>query len=292
MWIESSLHWFVQQFGDRQLRSEVVLPSARFLPADYSATANEIEHLVASACIRMEVDRQRIDLRLFDGSAEKKRAEQANRKRTVGHFRMEDGQAVVSLDLSEAADPRVLLAIVVHELCHVRLIGEGRILARRPDQERLTDLLTVFFGFGIFSTNGAMQFDRRAGYWIVPEGEFDDRTLNSARNAGYNRLGYLTSDEFGYALSCYAWLRRDRQPAWARFVNPGPLHVMKRGLEFLESVSKPGELPSLRMLNSSVQVGNASVSVVSKAQAPLSFGMTAPAASMRMSRQDPKAPPL
>jgi hypothetical protein len=165
------MHWFTEQFGSRQLRGSVVLPTARFLPPDYSATRSEIEHLVASARMHMQVDRRSIDLRLFDGSAEKQAA-QSGKKRAVGHFHMANGRAVVSLDLAEAADPVLLLAIVVHELCHVRLLGEKRITAERKDHERLTDLLTVFFGFGIFSTNAAMRFDRRASKaWIVPHGE-------------------------------------------------------------------------------------------------------------------------
>jgi hypothetical protein len=280
IWIESSLRWFLDQFGARQLRADVVVPTARFLPAGYSATTEQIEQLVMSACIRMEVDRQRIDLRLFDGSAEKEAAERSGRKRTVGHFQMERGRAVVSLDLSEAADPVVLLAIIAHELSHVRLLGERRISAQRPDQERLTDLLTVFFGYGVFSTNGAMRFDRRGGFYVVPRGEFDDRTLNAASNAGYHRLGYLKSDEFGYALSCYAWLRKEHNPAWAKFVNAGPLGVMRQGLTFLASASKPGALPTEQMLNQNIKVGNATISVVRTGSAATTFGMTLPGSSL------------
>jgi hypothetical protein len=254
--------WFTEQFGRRQLLGDVVLPTARFLPPDYSATHSEIEHLVASACLHMQVDRQRIELRLFDGSAEKQAARSGHR-RTVGHFHMENGRAVVSLDLAEAADPVLLLAIIVHELCHVRLLAEKRITADRKDQERLTDLLTVFFGFGIFSTNAAMRFDRRAGgAWIMPHGDLDDRTLNAARNEGYNRLGYLASAEFGYALSCYAWLRREPDPGWARFVTPGPLAALRQGLSYLKSVRDPGELPTDRLFNKQIKVGNATVSIV------------------------------
>jgi len=289
LWIESSMQWFTEQFGSRELRDQVVLPTARFLPSDYSATRSEIEHLVTSACLRMQVDRRSIDLQLFDGSAEKQAA-QSGTKRAVGHFHIAKGRAVVSLDLAEAADPVVLLAIVAHELCHVRLLGEKRITADRKDHERLTDLLTVFFGFGIFSTNAAMRFDRRAGKaWIVPQGEFDDRTLNAARgNDGYHRLGYLSSAEFGYALGCYAWLRREADPGWSRFVNPGPLTVMRQSLSFLTVASQPGDLPTQRLLNRPIKVRNATVNIVraNPASSPI-FGMAFPQAARESRRPDP-----
>jgi hypothetical protein len=283
------MQWFTEQFGSRQLRGDVVLPTARFLPTDYSATRPEIEHLVVSACLRMQVDRRSIDLQLFDGSAEK-RAGQSGKKRVVGHFHMANGRAVVSLDLAEAADPVLLLAIVAHELGHVRLLGEKRVTADRKDHERLTDLLTVFFGFGIFSTNAAMRFDRRASKaWIVPNEDFDDRTLNAARsNDGYNRLGYLSSAEFGYALGCYAWLRREPNPDWSRFVNPGPLTAMRQSLLFLRAAGQPGDLPTQRLLNGPIKVRNATVNIVrANPASPGMFGMTLPQAARESRRSDP-----
>jgi hypothetical protein len=267
IWIESSLQWLTKQFGAAPLSWDVVTPTARFLPADYHATTAQIEDMVVAACQRMEVERQFVDLRLFDGSEQKQQATRSGSSRAVGHFHMEAGKAVVSVDLSEAADPVVLLAILVHELCHVRLLAENRIRQDRRDQERLTDLLTVFFGYGIFSTNAAMRFNRRSGVSILPQGDWDDRTLNAARNDGYHRLGYLKSPEFGYALSCYSWLRRDSAPSWERFLTPGPLVVMRHGLSYLEAHTKLGELPIQRLASQSVQIGSARVRIA-QAQPP------------------------
>jgi hypothetical protein len=210
----------------------------------------------------MTVNPRLIRLELFDGSAEKKQAARTGGSRAVGHFRVEDGRAVIALDQSESADPKLLAAIAVHELCHLRLLGQGRIRPDRPDGERLTDLLTVYFGFGIFSTNAAMRFARAERGWsLVPLGELDDLTLNAARHEGYNRLGYLSSAEFGYALACYCWLRREKDPGWARYVNPGPLLSLEQGLAYLTQSSVAGELPTQRLLGKSVKIGNATVRV-------------------------------
>jgi predicted SprT family Zn-dependent metalloprotease len=88
----------------------------------------------------MMVDPHRFELELFDQPEERAEADRAGRSRAVGHFRMAGGRAIIALDQAESADPRVLVAIVAHELCHLRLLGEGRISASRPDGERLTDL--------------------------------------------------------------------------------------------------------------------------------------------------------
>lgn len=117
-----------------------------------------------------------------------------------------------------AAAPMALVATISHELGHVLLIGDGRVSAHREDHEPLTDLLTVFFGLGIFGANAAFEYSRDAGY---------------ARTA---RLGYLTEPMFGYALARYAWLRGERNPGWAGHLDTNPRTFLKRGLRFLERV--------------------------------------------------------
>jgi hypothetical protein len=153
--------------------------------------------------------------------------------------------ASVSLELSdgEAADPRVLTAIAVHELCHVLIRGCAD--RDRADGQRLADLLSVYFGFGVFSTNAAMRF----------------ATLNAARDEGFHRLGYLSSTEWGYALACYSWLRREKEPGWARYLDPGPRVYLEQGLAYLSRTNADGELPTQRLLDKSVRIGDVTVRV-------------------------------
>jgi hypothetical protein len=247
-WTESSIRWFIGQFGPSVLYRDPVLPTAGFLSdGAYSASAGQVEELVAHLSELMLVDPGRFTLELYDSSAEEEKITASGTSRAVGHFRMTDGRLVISLDQGETSDPVVLTAIAVHELCHLRLLGEGRIKRNRSDGERLTDLLTVYFGFGIFSTNAAMSFARaQRGFSIIPGGDFDDRTLNAARHDdGYRRIGYLSSAEFGYALACYSWARGEAEfPGWARHVNPGPRVQMETGLAYLARTTRRPPRPA------------------------------------------------
>jgi hypothetical protein len=244
-WTESSIRWFLGQFGAPVIYRDPVLPTADFLPkTGYSASAGEVEELVARLGELMLVDQGSFALELYDGAAEKEKITPSGKSRTVGHFSMAGGRLVISLDQRETADPVLLTAIAVHELSHLRLLGERRISSNRSDGERLTDLLTVYFGFGIFTTNAAMRFTRaERGFTVVSRGLLDDLTLNGARrNDSYHRLGYLSSAEFGYALACYCWVRGETElPAWARYVNPGPRVHMEQGLAYLRrTTQRPG----------------------------------------------------
>jgi hypothetical protein len=284
-WIESSMRWCTGEFGKEPLLRGIVLPTAAFLPSSYTATAEQIDALVKRVCDLMLVGRAALKLDLFDGSAEKERAKalKSSKSHTVGHFHMEDGYAVIGLDRSESADPAHLTAIIAHELCHVKLLGEGRIAASRRDHERLTDLLTVYFGFGIFSANAALSYSRNSRGWSVhPLGYLDERTLNAARNDGYRRLGYLSEQEFGYALACYGWLREETDPRWAAYLDLGPRAYLNQGLAYLADPGPGKDLPTQRTLNKTLRYGNATIRVVSApAQRPSPLGFVLPVTGIK-----------
>jgi hypothetical protein len=168
--------------------------------------------------------------------------------------------AVIGPDLAEACDPAGLMAIVAHELCHVRLLGEQRIERSRPDQERLTDLLTVYLGLGLLTANAAFAYSTGTRRWTVQHGGgLDERTLNAARQDGYRRVGYLNEREFGYALACWSWLRDDH-PDWAGELNPRARAALSRGLAYLERTSSGERFPTERVLRR----GNVPITIVAR----------------------------
>ncbi|GAA4390785.1 hypothetical protein GCM10023088_67120 [Actinomadura verrucosospora] len=244
-WIEASITWFVQEFGRDPVMRPIVLPQPDLRATGYTGTPKQIDDVVARTCEQMGIDRSELTVELFDREDEDATARDG--KRAVGHYYVEDGRAVIGLDVTEASDAAYLIAVIAHELCHVRLLGEERITTERKDHERLTDLLTVYFGFGVFSANAALRFgEATRGFSIQPLGDLDERTLNAARNDGYSRLGYLTEPEFGYAMACYAWLRGETDPPWAARLDPGPRALLRQGLAYLSRSAMQGEFPTRR----------------------------------------------
>lgn len=252
-WIEASMKWFVGEFGREPLLGGIVLPGPN-LQSGYTGTPRQIERLIAGVCTVMSIDRSSLTVESFE-IREEDDPESRKGRRAVGHYFVRDGRPVIGLDVSEASDADYLTAIIAHELCHVRLLGERRITRERRDHERLTDLLTVYFGFGIFSTNAALRYGETArGFSVEPLGYLDERMLNAARNDGYSRVGYLTEPEFGYAMACYAWLREEADPAWAARLDPGPRVHLRQGLAYLARCARKGSLPTTRSGGISIAV--------------------------------------
>jgi hypothetical protein len=130
------------------------------------------------------------------------------------------GRFTLGVDVRGLGDPPALVATICHELGHVHLLGHGRLGPEVEDHEPTTDLLTVFFGAGIFSANSAFKFSQ----W-----QDSNRQGWSTR-----RLGYLSEEEFGYALACYARLRGETRPDWRRFLNSSIQYFFDESAYFFE----------------------------------------------------------
>ena len=118
---------------------------------------------------------------------------------------VDDGRAVVAIRSSQFKDPLCLVATMAHELGHVILLGRGLMSPQTSDHEPMTDLLTVYLGFGVFNANAANRFK-----------QFQDE-----RRQGWSiqRLGYLTEEIFGYALAKFSVERGEGRVEWQRHLS-------------------------------------------------------------------------
>ncbi|HJP97033.1 MAG TPA: hypothetical protein VJ862_00595, partial [Rhodanobacteraceae bacterium] len=141
---------------------------------------------------------------------------------TAGHFQLEqrDGRYVIGIEREQLRNPLALVATLAHELGHVILLGGRFMEPSDRDHEFMTDLLTVYFGFGIFTANSAFQF----------------RQWQSAGLMGWSasRTGYLSESMFGYALALYARMRDEAKPTWLTFLNANVRSAFKASQRYIQ----------------------------------------------------------
>ena len=129
-------------------------------------------------------------------------------------------RARISLNASQLQDPTPLIATIAHELAHLLLLGDRKIDRNLPDMEPLTDLMTVFCGFGVFNANSAFNFQQ----WHSDGGRGGWKT---------NRLGYLPEPVWGYALARYAFLLDDPRPRWVSTLRLNVRSYMQQSMKVL-----------------------------------------------------------
>jgi hypothetical protein len=212
VWTDQGFARLEKMLGrSRLLEAKVILPDNTHFPDRYDRTSATVESLFRRICDYMEVDHNRIELEIFPDEEEELREIlpywRGNSGGCAGLYSREADASegherlLIALKASLAKDAFPLIATIAHELGHVILLGDGLIDPATPDHEPMTDLLTVFLGFGIFSANSAALF----------------RQYQDERRHGWSmqRLGYLSQEIYGYALARFAAERGETKPLWA-----------------------------------------------------------------------------
>jgi hypothetical protein len=235
--LERWLDWCRREFGP-PARRVVAPPIAGFYPVGYFGSGRQIEELVHRVCRVMSVEAADLEIRYFETDPTEP-GHSARRRTTVGTYHREDGRPVISLDLRSSADPARLTAIIAHELAHVRLRGEDRLPEFEPDEEPLTDFVTVYLGMGVFTANAAHTFTKTTRGWsALPMGDLTEKMLAGSAFGRTHSLGYLDEHQFGYALACWAQLRGESSPGWARHLTPTIRAELHRGLAYLRHTGR------------------------------------------------------
>jgi hypothetical protein len=216
-WIEDSIAWLAGEFGPAVVHRPVVEPTPACFPVGGFAGRANVEAVLYLVADAMAVPRERLALEYVAGRPDRLLRWQHAYSGPAGHYHEQDGTAVITVYGGQISTPGQLVATLAHELGHVRLLGENRIAWDRPDGEPLTDLLTVVFGYGIFSANAAFDFSADAGGWRS------------------RRLGYMTEQMFGYALARYSLLRGESAPAWATHLDTNPRGYMRQAMRYLRA---------------------------------------------------------
>ena len=136
----------------------------------------------------------------------------------TGHYDPQSG-GMIRIARSQLSDPISLAATLAHELSHAILLGGRLISPDVPDHERVTDLVPVYLGVGLFAANSTVQ-----------EQELTTGTYSGWR-AG--RQGYLPGRVFGYAMALFAFMREEWYPPWAGSLRDDVSAALTQGLRFL-----------------------------------------------------------
>jgi hypothetical protein len=106
----------------------------------------------------------------------------------IAFFRgITDGRCEFGVNCTQLDDPEHLIGVLAHEVAHAFRAVHGLVVEDRDDEEELTDLTTIFLGFGIATSNNA-------------HSESVHSDLRTVR-----RSGYLSPQAMAFALAM--WLR-------------------------------------------------------------------------------------
>jgi hypothetical protein len=229
VWVENGFDRLSRMLGRRRmLDATVILPDAEHFPDPFDKTSAAAEKMFGRICNYMKVDRSRIEFEIFADETQ----ELSNllpywsggHSGCAGLYQHPDNgesKMVVAIRQSYLEDPLTLVAVLAHELGHVILLGDGLIDRGAKDMEPLTDLLTVFLGFGIFNGNCS--------------GRFQQWQTEGKQGWSMQRLGYLPEEVYGYALARFAHERGEHRPNWISHLSTNLRSYFQKSAEWLRT---------------------------------------------------------
>ena len=224
-WVEHRLLWLKNQFGLEPLQRAPLTPGSALLPAKWNCSEEAGANLLTRLCEFMRVDPARLQLEYYLQTLPKnlKRAFMGNTQESGAaglYIESEESERlIIALEVEGLRRPADLAATLCHELGHVHLLADRRIAREEDDGEALTDLLTVYFGAGIFTANSEFQFQQ----W--------QDTVSQGWST--NRRGYLPERVWGYGLASYAWMRGEERPEWAKYLRQNIRYYFDDSLYYL-----------------------------------------------------------
>jgi hypothetical protein len=217
-WIDERWQWLEEEFGmDLPRKVPVVLPRAEFFPDPYNGTDDDARATLDRVCEYMAIDPDTVELSLYE--EERNPLFEGQWHGTAGLYEADGGKFHIWVEVANLADPLAMIGTMAHELGHVHLLGHGRVSDECEDHEPLTDLLTVFFGLGVFTANSVI----REKHW------------NAGHSSGWSvgRLGYLGMPEYGYAFARFARARNEDGTAWSRELRLDVRSSFQQAMRFL-----------------------------------------------------------
>jgi hypothetical protein len=192
--------WLLRHFGGIAdlLRSPLVQPTRAFFPPTETTGQARGEHIFA--CVkrharvtdwpcRVVAQAPRPELRVGELATLEFAGSQA-----AGTFSLHNNEAIITYDPVNLDDPFKLVATFAHEVAHYKLAGIAEEPPDSPDSlETITDLTTVYLGFGLFGANCAFNFSQHQS--------------PLSQGWSWSRLGYLGERDWVFALAVFLMLR-------------------------------------------------------------------------------------
>ena len=222
-WVIQSFDWIKANFPTTILSKSVMTPKD-FNDVKSTITKNEAEVLVKRVASIMDIKKGSISVDFYTETRSQAFDEIEIRqfeevKNSTGKYYGKNKKGIYEISLEESLlkRPINLIATISHELAHVKLLGEERIL---ENDEYLTDLIPIVYGLGIFGANSIFNIDTNNYYWSM------------------DRQGYLDEKTYAFALAWYSSLRSENNPIWKKALDSTVLDEFEKSIVYIENELK------------------------------------------------------
>ncbi|MCH2194905.1 hypothetical protein [Kordia sp.] len=225
IWVDEALLWLQNDFGSEHFANiRTVTPTKDFYDKKFDHSEKDAEFVLERTMELMNIYDVEIKLAYFsdgpvdmdDGTPLSTPADiYGNWQSAAGTYEKDSDETIISIERRQLKNTVSLIATISHELAHQILLGENRI---NENDEYLTDLTAIAYGFGIFLGNTRFNFTSGTmaggfGWEMSSQGYLPEQIiayamakLSHMRNEPTNYRQYLTKSLQKYFKQSEAYL--------------------------------------------------------------------------------------
>lgn len=246
-WIEKNIIWFIQVFGLDKLKEQpFILPTSENFPYNNLKDSEQFQKLFEQICGYWDLNPNEIEVKFFDDLQSKQWTNwipQGEFKEASGLYNQiyttTEKRFRIQLAKSNLDNPELLVSVLAHELAHVKLLGGNLVNRNDSDMEPLTDLASIFFGFGVFFANSV---ETTNIYWM-------------------SRTGYLPNQLISYTNALICYIIDHDATKYSPLFNSNTKDLFKQDSDFLSNtknttLTKDTVLESIDIFNIQKQISD------------------------------------
>ena len=246
LWVEESLTFLKECFGKEYLLGiSTVEPISTFFDRKFDATEKDAFFILERCKQLMSIENKAIELHFFsdqaklmdDGSLLSSPSDiYGNFNGATGTYQKNEGKTTIHLERAQLKQPEQMIATIAHELAHEKLLGENNIY---ENDEYLTDLTAIVFGFGLFIGNARFNFE-------------------SGTNNGFgwkmSSQGYLPEQIIGYAMASLSLKKQETSLGYLNHLNSSVKNYFMQSLQILNGAMQIHDIKSFWPIEQQKQI--------------------------------------
>lgn len=226
IWVEESLSFLKESLGEEIVAVRVVEPSKEFFNRDFDSSEADAMFILERCEALMDIPKGIVLLDFYseeshyldDGTLLSSSADIMGRfSGAAGTYQKQEGKSIIRIETGQLKHPESLIATIAHELAHEKLLGENRIV---ENDEHLTDLTAIVYGFGIFIANAKFQFQSN---------------MNSGFGWQMQSQGYLPEQVSAYAMASLALKKNELNQDYKKYLDSSVEKYFEQSLGYLRS---------------------------------------------------------
>ncbi len=223
VWVEEKLDWFQTNFID-VCEQPTFTPTKKYFPYDFRGTEEDAEFILDILGDYFQLNTRRIYLDFYDQSHTDLgmgMSTQRESKGAVGLYLQDGEENSILIEVGQLKDTTSLIATIAHELSHYLIMEEKGYYFEETENEFLTDMAVIAYGFGIFLGNSKFKFKQ----WSSGDGW-----------GGWSASaqGYLPQQIIAYTMAEIQRRKNDLEPEWTTHMERNLKSYFNKSIRYIQ----------------------------------------------------------